>query len=186
VQWQPTGGGARQTLGLGAIDERGAEEIRGYVCRLVSAKAQGHEVSDVVTAWLARVSDRFYARLAAKGLVSERRPMPRDHFPVSPALDVPPCLHGHRAELAEFPLSYLATPVVYFLLSGGELVYIGQTMQIGKRLENHKLAGKAFDRVLVMRVNVEDLETVERRMIRQFRPRLNRRVPGCAEEMGVA
>jgi hypothetical protein len=62
---------------------------------------------------------------------------------------------------------------VYFLLSGGRLVYIGKTNNLQKRISDHARV-KQFDRVLYMAASRDQAETLEAVLISYFKPQLNR------------
>lgn len=71
-------------------------------------------------------------------------------------------------ELRPFP----GNDVIYFLIRGEEIIYIGQTRCTARRISEHR--DKNYDEVLVYDVregvNVDDLETA---LIRFYRPALN-------------
>lgn len=76
---------------------------------------------------------------------------------------------------------------VYFLISQGVIVYVGQTRSLAARIEAHRI-DKQFDRVLFMPVPRRQLDWVEASYIDRIRPKYNRlvpRVPGVAP-MGPA
>lgn len=63
-------------------------------------------------------------------------------------------------------------PCVYFLVSNGSVVYVGQSTNLFMRINSHK-ANKAFDRVLYLPCTKESLNTVEAAFIRNLKPVLN-------------
>lgn len=64
--------------------------------------------------------------------------------------------------------------VVYFLLAGFEVVYVGQTTTLASRIATHlKEKAGEFDRVLYMFVPTPNLVQVETQFIRALNPRLN-------------
>jgi hypothetical protein len=71
-------------------------------------------------------------------------------------------------------------PGVYFLLKDGHLLYIGQSMNVGKRMAGH--ASKQPDDVWVLQVAEKDLVNAESNFIAILRPPLNRRVDPYPDE----
>lgn len=63
-------------------------------------------------------------------------------------------------------------PGIYALFLGNELIYIGQSVNIAARLGNH-IGKKKFTAASYISVKKEDLDRVERLMIRVFLPKLN-------------
>jgi len=71
-------------------------------------------------------------------------------------------------------LSALAFTGVYFLISQGRVVYVGQAVDVRRRIADHiGEAVKKFDSVRAMAVDRDRLTPVERRYIRRFRPKYN-------------
>lgn len=63
---------------------------------------------------------------------------------------------------------------VYFLVSGDEVVYVGQAVSVLRRLHDHAhRLGKAFDSAYWLDVPRADLADVERVWIERLRPRYN-------------
>jgi hypothetical protein len=62
---------------------------------------------------------------------------------------------------------------VYFLCSGGAVVYVGQTNRLEQRLVVHQRDEKRFDRVFFIDVPRPDLDHVEQAFIRALQPSLN-------------
>ena len=62
---------------------------------------------------------------------------------------------------------------VYFLRRGEEVVYVGQSKSVGRRVANH-IDRKLFDSGLVLPVPVEELSSVEQYWIKKLKPVLNR------------
>lgn len=76
---------------------------------------------------------------------------------------------------ASHPRSILSG--VYFLFAGGELVYVGQSVNVFVRLAAH-MREKDFDRWSYVLCGRDELDTLETRFIKAFRPPLNiARVP---------
>ncbi len=67
---------------------------------------------------------------------------------------------------------------VYFLISGNEIVYVGQSVNIPSRIEQHKKdQQKTFDRYYYIECKVTELDVVEGRYIRKFMPKYNKVIP---------
>jgi len=63
---------------------------------------------------------------------------------------------------------------VYFLINNGEIVYVGQSVNIWGRLGTHFNDNlKEFDRIAYVLVDKEDLNRVEAAYIRKFQPKYN-------------
>ncbi len=61
---------------------------------------------------------------------------------------------------------------IYILMHKGQVVYIGRAEVIRKRLRQHFVQGKIFNEVRLFRS--ENYEEIEKRMIRNFDPPLNK------------
>ena len=64
-------------------------------------------------------------------------------------------------------------PCIYFLLAGTEIVYVGKTINVTKRLGRHLDDGKQFDAYSVVECSKRDLERLEMAYISAFKPRYN-------------
>jgi hypothetical protein len=62
---------------------------------------------------------------------------------------------------------------VYFLCQGEEVVYVGQSKNVGGRITSH-IDTKSFDSVLIIPVPEENLRSVETYWIERLKPVLNR------------
>jgi hypothetical protein len=62
---------------------------------------------------------------------------------------------------------------VYFLINDCEVVYVGQSVCIQRRISEHLLNGVEFDSLNFIEVERQSLHRVERRYIHQLQPRLN-------------
>lgn len=62
---------------------------------------------------------------------------------------------------------------IYFLFQSNELIYIGQTVSLLMRLDNHQKTGKSFDEVAVMQVDWKELNMIEAINIIHYSPKLN-------------
>ncbi len=65
---------------------------------------------------------------------------------------------------------------VYFLVGGGEVVYIGQSSRLPQRITDHRRNGVSFEQVFVVECQPDDLTSIEYRYIGQIRPPLNRQL----------
>lgn len=84
---------------------------------------------------------------------------------------VPEALFDYRRRLAEYapdPRAY-----VYFLLSAGEIIYVGQTRNLPARIRTHRLRF-VFDRVLyLIEPSPFEARRTEAELIWNLKPRLN-------------
>lgn len=63
---------------------------------------------------------------------------------------------------------------VYFLYSGAELIYVGRTTALQKRLDWHRRNGRAFDSFTVIEyVNADAARAAEKHFIAELRPTRN-------------
>ncbi len=67
-------------------------------------------------------------------------------------------------------------PVIYYLVQGDEVIYIGQTCNLAQRLLSH-MSNKDFDRYSFFESAPEDLDLLEAELILHFKPALNKGVP---------
>jgi len=73
---------------------------------------------------------------------------------------------------------YEVQPAVYFLISRGEIVYIGQSIQPRSRIAQHVAEGqKEFDSVFLKHCAPEDLDKWESAYIHSFEPKYNCTLP---------
>ena len=80
--------------------------------------------------------------------------------------------------LARDVIIEMASPVhqvccVYFLILAGELVYVGKTINLAKRLGRHLQDGKAFDSVSFLECKKRDLARLEMAYISSLKPKYN-------------
>jgi len=75
-----------------------------------------------------------------------------------------------------------ASAGVYFCYSGGELVYVGKSTCVSRRLMAHHVRG--FEHVVMVPLPVDQIDDVERAMIQALQPPWNRAgvAPDCWEE----
>lgn len=62
---------------------------------------------------------------------------------------------------------------IYFLIKDNEIVYVGKSIHLHRRLSNHRKA-KDFDRAFFVECHKDDLNYLEKHFIRLFCPRLNK------------
>lgn len=62
---------------------------------------------------------------------------------------------------------------VYFLISSGKIVYVGQTTNLAYRLGTHLNSNKTFDRYSFININEGELLEVEKRYIKKMKPKYN-------------
>jgi hypothetical protein len=63
---------------------------------------------------------------------------------------------------------------VYFLFRGERIVYVGQSTNVRKRVDDHVRDAKSFDKVGYIPVPESDLDRVERFWINRLKPELNK------------
>jgi hypothetical protein len=85
-----------------------------------------------------------------------------------------------RLDLVPEPLPPPRFVGIYFLLSGDEIVYIGQSTRIPQRVATHRYRLK-FDRAVWIPVAEEDLDAYEGALIRRLTPPENTGSPSCAD-----
>lgn len=61
---------------------------------------------------------------------------------------------------------------IYFLLTAGRVIYIGQSVDISRRVETHRKT-LAFDEVKLIEVERKDLDSAERKFILEMKPERN-------------
>lgn len=61
---------------------------------------------------------------------------------------------------------------IYFLFSNNELVYVGQSTDVLRRIQQHR-SDKVFDEFCFKKCLERDLDTLERNTIRFYKPRYN-------------
>jgi hypothetical protein len=86
----------------------------------------------------------------------------------------PEALAEIEAQLSELPhlAEALAASAVYFLMSGQEIVYVGQTTNLYARIGSHR-DDKIWDRILFLIVPREELDATDRRWIAALQPKYN-------------
>lgn len=112
--------------------------------------ATGRVLSNPVMVMLWHMADRRQQGVVAEDEELSAAGVARKSVPVGDAL---PC-------------------IIYFLLRGSKIMYVGQSVNGTGRIAVHRQS-KEFDRVLVMEVPKEKLSAVEAHYIKKFRPEWN-------------
>lgn len=68
---------------------------------------------------------------------------------------------------------YGDSPGIYFLVRQGEVVYVGQSINVHARVWQHKQARKDFDAFTYVKCERDSLDALESLYIHTLRPRLN-------------
>jgi hypothetical protein len=84
---------------------------------------------------------------------------------------IPAELRPHSGELLEIAVPAIP-PCIYFLLSHGTVVYVGQTTSLCARIGQHR-RDKLFDRVVFLPTPEGELDQTEHRFIRLLKPKYN-------------
>lgn len=66
---------------------------------------------------------------------------------------------------------------IYFLLKDKEIVYVGQSIDIDRRIKDHSYNGKDFDSFEYIECDKSDLTRLETLYIVKFQPMLNKIIP---------
>lgn len=77
-----------------------------------------------------------------------------------------------KEEILASAFSIPSEPGIYFLISGGEIVYVGQSRIPIRRIGDHA-RDKVFDSISFEPCRFEDLDERERHYIKAFEPRYN-------------
>ena len=76
---------------------------------------------------------------------------------------------------------------IYFLIDRGEIVYIGQSTDLQKRISHHVFSEKKrFSHYFTIPVPEEDLDRVEADYIWKFTPRYNKSIPTNSRYASIA
>jgi hypothetical protein len=126
---------------------------------------------DEVKQWVAESLITFQ-----RGLRTLLHPVGEDVEPSA----IPRELAGASAYLFQ---ATTAVAGVYFLVSSGRVVYVGQSIDINSRVNQHRSGAtrKRFDYALAIAVAPEHLDAVEGSFIRALDPPLNRGAPAPSE-----
>ena len=76
--------------------------------------------------------------------------------------------------IVESSKPYRDQPAIYFLIHGGEVVYVGRSSNVNLRIGHHiNKQQKPFDRYYAVYCDVKDLDQTERGYIEKFQPKYN-------------
>lgn len=64
---------------------------------------------------------------------------------------------------------------VYFLIDGGSIVYVGQAVNVARRIQRHQREGRAFERFYFIPCPERELDALEERYIVALMPKWNRK-----------
>lgn len=94
-------------------------------------------------------------------------------IPAGDLSDPPPSSISYVPNLQQMP-SYPYQPGVYFLCSGDEVVYVGQSVSPSSRIDQHQRdPKKSFDRIYLLPVPESELDNVESAFIKTLLPKQN-------------
>jgi hypothetical protein len=91
--------------------------------------------------------------------------------PTSAGSDLPDGLRELADHIQEMDASILP-PCIYFLVSRGEVVYVGQTIDLRARISHHR-RDKLFDRIPFLPTPVEELDQAESQLVGFLKPKYN-------------
>ena len=67
------------------------------------------------------------------------------------------------------------TPVIYFLLNNGKIVYVGSSKKVKTRVKTHISRGlKVFDDFIIEETNDEEMKQKEKEYIEKHKPKYNK------------
>jgi len=96
------------------------------------------------------------------------------HSLVAPDKDIPIELSSMRDRLFEgLGQTGFNPPCIYFLISNRCIAYVGQSINLPSRLDEHRRSGKSWERVLWIPCPEAHLQDVEQFWIRHIKPPLN-------------
>jgi len=96
---------------------------------------------------------------------------------------VPECLRSQKLRIREYEYPKVP-PCIYFLCLNGDVVYVGQTTDLARRIVSHSdNQDMLFDRVFYLLMSKKHLLKIEAKFISALKPRFNRnRLNGTADE----
>ena len=62
---------------------------------------------------------------------------------------------------------------IYFLMNDNEVVYVGQSIDIHRRINKHK-ESKTFDKIYYLEVDKQNLDEIEKKYILEYQPIYNK------------
>jgi hypothetical protein len=75
----------------------------------------------------------------------------------------------HREKRTREPLTG-----IYLLMLDGQIVYVGSSLHMPRRVAEHRMNGRPFDQVFYIRTTADQRDALERLLIRQLDPQQNR------------
>jgi hypothetical protein len=153
----------------GRLEELGAA---GY---LPSYECEGHPMLFVPSKAKAWIGEHLIAGREARPFPAQLAVYDRDWCSASAAIPQELALIG--GELREIPVAPFRWETgVYFLVRDGRVVYVGQSVRpLGRLVDHFSGASKRFDRIFLLPVPLEHLNSLESAFIRALRPEYN----GC-------
>jgi hypothetical protein len=92
-------------------------------------------------------------------------------LPAAAAQPIPDALANWATDLREVD----SVPGVYFLVVGEQVMYVGASRNVHRRLADHKHLGRTWDKAFVMVLPIDKIHAVEGQFIRRLLPPWN----GC-------
>lgn len=180
---------ARQYRDAADAAERDLEVVRGLRLQVqrISEELESEQVR------LVRAAGRFAAeteKLRKHGGLAVQRlqaagPLPVSTPPVVRRLvaHVPTMRHQLASAAESYSDSADRVTGIYFLLNGRDVVYVGQSVDVGGRVLAHRRdPSKVFDRACYVPAKADELDSLEQAFIAMLRPALNRmHVPQLSE-----
>ena len=98
-----------------------------------------------------------------------------------PAIESPEFVTAYRAAINGSPLvrprrERPRGPLigVYLLMRDGQVIYVGSSLNMPRRVAGHRANGRPFDQVFYIATKADQREALERTLIRQINPKQNR------------
>lgn len=99
------------------------------------------------------------------------------------AVDPPPVVLSKKFDIRELAVvtledviyrsqEWTALSAVYFLIKDGRVAYVGQSINVHQRLDEHRKK-KSYDRFFILPCDVERLRSLELFYIKEFKPEYN-------------
>lgn len=151
-----------------AISKRSAETRRRNKEAIAAERAAAIDKRDKVKCEIASLQDKL-AKMTALHEASSAAALLTGRF-----------LMAHDAIIAGSQ-PYGDAPGIYFLVRQGEVVYVGQSINVHARVWQHKQARKDFDAFAYVKCERDSLDALESLYIHTLRPRLNGTM--CNDEM---
>lgn len=124
-------------------------------------------------------SDREQAIAKAKRIRNAGMPAPED------------AKLGDLAFLSASEIAARAVPMrrqsgIYFLVLNARIVYVGQSMDVWQRVQQHRITGRRFDSFAWVPCPLHDLDRLEAHCISKFVPEQNTRGIRTAQNVSLA